>query len=79
MSEQMQKRGVTERLIGLSKTIDKLTIVGGAVVGLAFNPALGGLMIGSSIVTMEAGNQIEAGIRKRRARKLGAAATAHVR
>lgn len=75
MSEHVRKTGA-ERLIGLSKTIDKVSIVGGAVVGLAFNPVLGGLIIGGSLASMEAGNRLEIGLRNRRAKKLGNKAVA---
>lgn len=74
MSEHIRKTGA-ERLIGLSKTIDKVSIVGGAVVGLAFNPVLGGLIIGGSLAGMEVSNRLEIGLKNRRAKKLGKAAT----
>lgn len=73
MSEHIRKTGA-ERLIGLSKTIDKVSIVGGAVVGLAFNPVLGGLIIGGSLASMEVGNRLELGIKNRRAKRLGKSA-----
>lgn len=60
-----------EKLIGLSKTIDKVGIIGGVAVGVLFNPALGGLIAGGSIFSHELGTRTEQAIDKHRARKMG--------
>lgn len=69
-----QKRTIPEKLINFSKKLDVLSIMGGLAVGVV-NPALGGLIVGGSIVTLEAGRRIEQGLDKRKARKLGKTAT----
>lgn len=71
---ERQPRGTTERLIDLSKAIDKVGIIGGVAIGLTINPVLGGMIAGGSIVTHEAGTRIETGLRSRREKKLGALA-----
>lgn len=75
MSKEHNRKSLVERGIDFSKGLDKIGIVGGVAVGLFFNPALGGVIAGGSIVSHEVGRDIENRLKNRRARKLGALAT----
>lgn len=58
MNREAAPKTLFEKGLELNNKLDKAMIVGGAVVGLTFNPLLGGAIIGGSIVSMEAGKRI---------------------
>ena len=66
MKNESAPKGLFEKGLELNKTLDKAMIVGGAAIGLTFNPLLGGAIIGGSIISMEAGNRIGREISKNR-------------
>lgn len=79
MKNESAPKGLLEKGLELNKRLDKVMLVGGAVVGLTFNPLLGGAIIGGSIISMEAGDRIGREVSRRRSqsttRQLGRAAT----
>ena len=71
-----EAKPTAERLLDLSKSIDKVMILGGAAVSLV-NPLIGGAIIGGSLATIEGAKRIETGLKSRRTRTLGATAIRH--
>lgn len=78
-NEAKAPKGLFEKGIDLNKKLDKALLVGGAAIGLFFNPALGGAIVGGSLVSMEAGDRVNREIAKNRnqraAKQLGRTAT----
>lgn len=73
MRQSEKSTSPAEKLLGFSKNLDKVMILGGAAVSLV-NPLVGGAIIGGSLATIEGAKRVELGMNSRRSRQLGSRA-----